>query len=941
MALTASPYLALLDEEDSNLKIYALQSLDSVVDELWAEIANNLADIEELYEDESFEGRNLAALIASKVYYNLGDYDSSVRFSLASGEQFNINENSEFVETIVSKCIERYIELSKKAYVTGDKSLLDPKLVSIFEKMLIKCTNENNLSLGVGISLESYRLDIVDSIVNSQISAKKEDYALLLINYSLNCISTINYTSQFKTIALNKLVELILKLKNPDYFLISKLIVQLNDSNLSIKLFKNLIESGDKQSVLTAYQVAFDLVQVASQELLNKTIAAIKEFQKEDTQHLSNYNKLTKILSGIPTCDYDITFLHNNNNTDVKILNQTKTALDGRNSMFHNAVSFMNAFLHAGTADHSFLKDNLEWLGKSSNWSKFTATAALGVIHKGNLSRGKSILEPYLPETTGSHYSKGGSLYALGLIYAGHGNEIIDYLRNHIVEKGTSAGNEEVDVILHGACLGIGVAAMGTGDETIYDELKTILYSDSAVSGEAAALAIGLVMLGSHNKDIINDMITYARETQHENIIRGLSLTVALISFGKEEQADDSIEELINEQNSNLRYGGCFTIALAYCGTGNKQAIKKLLHVAVSDSSNDVRRAAVISLGFILIRDYKTVPSIVELLAESYNPHVRYGTALALGISCAGKGHFPAALDLLEPLTKDPVDFVRQGALIATSLILIQQNDKTSPTLSKTKQTLSTIVTSKGQEGLTKFGAALSQGIIDAGGRNVTISLEHTHTNSLNVKGIVGLTLFLQNWYWFPLTHFLSLSFAPTTVVGVKEDLKIPKFPLACNSKKSLFAYPPKSEDVKEKKAEKLETAVLSTTARAKQRAQRAAADKDEKMDIDETGEQANGNIKNDGEKPEAEEEEPEEEEEEQYELDNLTRVVPSQLKYVSFIENGRFKPVREYKNNNGVVVLIDKKQGEKVEYIKTLRQLNDNEAPLPEPFTLAEDDLE
>lgn len=64
-------------------------------------------------------------------------------------------------------------------------------------------------------------------------------------------------------------------------------------------------------------------------------------------------------------------------------------------------------------------------------------------------------------------------------------------------------------------------------------------------------------------------------------------------------------------------------------------------------------------------------PRIVSLLSESYNPHVRYGAALAVGISCAGTG-MSEAISLLEPLTSDVVDFVRQGALIAMAMVMVQ-----------------------------------------------------------------------------------------------------------------------------------------------------------------------------------------------------------------------------------------------------------------------------
>lgn len=43
-------------------------------------------------------------------------------------------------------------------------------------------------------------------------------------------------------------------------------------------------------------------------------------------------------------------------------------------------------------------RDNLEWLAKSTNWAKFTATASLGVVHKGHESDALSLMSQYLPK---------------------------------------------------------------------------------------------------------------------------------------------------------------------------------------------------------------------------------------------------------------------------------------------------------------------------------------------------------------------------------------------------------------------------------------------------------------------------------------------------------------------------------------------------------------
>lgn len=78
--------------------------------------------------------------------------------------------------------------------------------------------------------------------------------------------------------------------------------------------------------------------------------------------------------------------------------------------------------------------------------------------------------------------------------------------------------------------------------------------------------------------------LQYAQETQHEKILRGLAVGIALTMFNRLEESDALVTSLSTDKDPVLRRSGMYTIAMAYCGTGNNQAIRKLLHVAVSIS---------------------------------------------------------------------------------------------------------------------------------------------------------------------------------------------------------------------------------------------------------------------------------------------------------------------------------------------------------------------
>jgi len=280
-------------------------------------------------------------------------------------------------------------------------------------------------------------------------------------------------------------------------------------------------------------------------------------------------------------------------------------------------------------------------------------------------------------------------------------------------------------------------------------------------------------------------------------------------------------------------------------------------------------------------------------------------------------------------------------------MILVEQNEYMNPKVTQIRKQFTKIISDRHEDAMAKFGCALALGIIDAGGRNCTIGLQ-TQTGNLNMSAIVGMAVFTQYWYWFPLTHFLSLSFIPTAIIGVDQDLEIPEFKFHSNTRPSMFDYPPEAEVKAVSALERIKIAILSTTAQAKRRKQaKEAKEKRESgaqsMELDtpieksksveprETSTAPDDNATTpaatpvigatgaSGKEGSADKDTPEasgtagsggaaavpkkKAERVGYELGNMSRVLPAQLKYISF-PGERYVPVK--KPTGGVILLHD-----------------------------------
>lgn len=316
-------------------------------------------------------------------------------------------------------------------------------------------------------------------------------------------------------------------------------------------------------------------------------------------------------------------------------------------------------------------------------------------------------------------------------------------------------------------------------------------------------------------------------------------------------------------------------------------------------------------------------------------------------------------------------------------MILIQHTDQTSPKTSFFRSLYHEVITNKHEDVMAKFGAILAQGIIDAGGRNVTVSLQ-SRTGHTNLQAVVGMLIFTQYWYWFPLAHCLSLAFTPTCVIALNSDLKMPKLEIKSAAKPSLYAYPAPMEEKKAEEREKVATAVLSIAARQKRR---ETIDKreEEKMDIDEEVKEVIKEMKaeaaassKDADKPSEKEEkkksvkakddatassstastadEPKEKEKDQptkaerkepepnFEiLQNPARILRQQLKVVSIVDGQSYVPLKEVSIGGIIVTQRTAKASDSEELVEPIAACGPKgddakEPEAPEPFEYIED---
>ena len=903
MINTATSFLALLQEDDLQMKSLALDKINLLVDEHWPEISDYIRLFKDYYEKKTLpEKEKLLALILSKLYYNLEDYTEAVEWALKSEDSFDIKEKSLYVNTILKKMLDKYIEIRKHNFFNRENlKPLDKRINAIVENVFNNCLNNNRLYQALGFCVESYDLDRLTKAIESSKDIIKN------LNFVYEIAQKYVVNKEYNAVLIDHILKLLIKHAQKEYMEITSCQFFLNNSDALANTLLNILNEEPDPSI--AYQIAFDLYDNQNPSYLRQLTQTIRTKNTEKNLNLGEkIENLEKILTGEISREIVLKTLKKFNHFDLKSQEELMKSVEKGGSIENLGVILTNSFSNSHTGNDEFIKKNMAFVTKATNWARFVATASLGVINMGNIKNSRTVMRDYLPGGSNSRsiYCIGGAYYAIGLIHAGTNDQEIMAFFNEAISR---PGNNK-EAIQHGIYLGMGLVAMATHDQDLYERVREGIYSDDALIGEAAGYAVGLIMVGSKDPGAIDDLLKYVHDTQHEKIIRAIAIALALIVYNACEAADALIEQLSREKDPILRYGAMYCIGMAYCGTGNTEMLQKLIKFSVSDVSDDVRRAALINIGFLEVRNPDILfenLKVIGLLSESYNAHVRFGAAMAIGISCAGSGKVKP-YKVIEPLFTDPHYLVRQAALISSGLIFSQTTLKQEEGIKEFTENLQKILDDKNEHLLIKFGAMISKGLMNLGGKNCVINLV-SNTGENKMKSIIGMCLFTQYYYWFPMIHMLNLAVCPTFLFNLDDKLKVPiNYKMLSKAKPSVFGYPKEEEKDKKKKEEKVESAVLSTHTRNKAKAKKTGtlsmidvksgnlggktssielkpapseklppSDKEEKKDENKEEE-----IKIDTSKVEPEEEE----------LVNPIRILPLQKKVISELSNSDFEPI-------------------------------------------------
>ncbi|KAF1362795.1 26S proteasome non-ATPase-like protein regulatory subunit 2 [Lizonia empirigonia] len=474
-------------------------------------------------------------------------------------------------------------------------------------------------------------------------------------------------------------------------------------------------------------------------------------------------------------------------------LESSRTAgLTNTDSARHNLASaFVNAFVNAGYGNDKLMLNsdsNSSWVWKTKDEGMLSTTASLGMLMLWDVETGLDKVDPYT--NVEDDMVKAGAMLANGILNSGVRMDSDPALALLGDEDNLAHKNKNIRLA---SIMGLGLAYAGSNKEELLELLLPIV-SDTSLDMQLsamAALSLGLIFVGSANGEVtdalMNTLLDEDRSSQlKDKWTRFMSLGLALLFFGQQEEVDVILETLKALDHPMAKSASVLTEVCAWAGTGAVLKIQQLLHICnehIEDDSEEkqgdelLQSYAVIGLSLVAMGEDVGQEMILRTLGHLMHygeANIRKAVPLALGLISPSNPQMKI-YDTLSRYSHDNDNDVAINAIFAMGLCGAGTNN------ARLAQLLRQLASYYHRDPNALFMVRIAQGLLHMGKGTLSANPFHTDRQVLSrvaASGLLTVLVSLIDAKSFIvgdshfLLYYLAIAISPRFLITLDEELK-------------------------------------------------------------------------------------------------------------------------------------------------------------------------
>lgn len=474
-------------------------------------------------------------------------------------------------------------------------------------------------------------------------------------------------------------------------------------------------------------------------------------------------------------------------------LESSRTAgLTNTDSARHNLASaIVNAFVNTGYGNDKLMLNSdskSSWVWKTKEEGMLSTTASLGMLMLWDVETGLDKIDPYT--NVDDNMVKAGAMLATGIFNSGVRMDSDPALALLGDEDNLAHKNKHIRIA---SIMGLGLAYAGSNKEELLELLLPIV-SDTSLDMQLsamAALSLGLIFVGSANGEVtdalMNTLLDEDRSSQlKDKWTRFMSLGLALLFFGQQEEVDVILETLKALDHPMAKSASVLTEVCAWAGTGAVLKIQQLLHICnehIEDDSEEkqgdelLQSYAVIGLSLVAMGEDVGQDMILRTLGHLMHygeANIRKAVPLALGLISPSNPQMKI-YDTLSRYSHDNDNDVAINAIFAMGLCGAGTNN------ARLAQLLRQLASYYHRDPNALFMVRIAQGLLHMGKGTLSVNPFHTDRQVLSrvaASGLLTVLVSLIDAKSFIvgdshfLLYYLATAISPRFLITLDEELK-------------------------------------------------------------------------------------------------------------------------------------------------------------------------